>query len=137
MAGALMVRGQTWERVDKGMDGYEPVAIIDAQRRYRTFAEHWSRRRGWGDRTLQIVIMTTVDEVPLFKIDERLRLRHGTAKQATIRGLRDYAVRAGWVRGVIGMKWKVEAELTFTRARHPRLLAAMARARMLTLAAMV
>lgn len=116
IAGALMVRGQTWERIDRGQDTQEPAAVIDAQRRYRAFAAHWSmRRNGWGDRTLEIIIAAVIDERAWYLIDQDLSLRHGVAKLATIRGLRDYAVRAGWIKGRLGDKWRAEAGNTWRR----------------------
>jgi hypothetical protein len=128
IAGALMVRGQTWERVDKGQDCREPAAVIDAQHRYKNFAVHWSMRRGWGDRTLEILVRAVIDEQPLYLIDADLNLRHGKARKATIRGLRDYAVRAGWVKGRLAEQWKAEAGCTFTRW-PAELAAAVARAK--------
>src|ERR1700761_5652341 len=41
MAGALMLRPQNMERVDRGHDHSEPAAVIYSQRRYRAWADHW------------------------------------------------------------------------------------------------
>ncbi len=99
LTGALWLRPLMMERQDRGPGGNEPAAIVDAQRRYRVWADHWSRQRKRGDHTLRIVIAVVIDEWPLRIVEEDIiGLRHGAAKAALIGGLRDYAERAGWLK---------------------------------------
>lgn len=127
LTGALWVKPQSMEKQDKGHGGNEPAALVDAQVRYRHWAQHWSMLAKRGDKTLEIIIAAVIDERGFDVIEGDIGLRHGTAKKAVIRGLRDYAVRAGWVRGRLGEQWKAEAGMTF-KAWHPNLIAAVARA---------
>lgn len=114
MAGALMLRPRNMERTDRSHGGAEPTAVIDAQRRYRVWADHWTwKRKAHNDRTLEIVIAAVIDERSLASIDADIGRREGTASRATVRGLRDYAARAGWVRGKLAEKWRAEASNTF------------------------
>src|SRR5258708_6128379 len=66
MAGALMLRPHSLERLDRGRGDAEPAAVIDAQARYREWADYWSREfKLRRDRTLRVVIAAVVDEHPL------------------------------------------------------------------------
>ena len=112
IAGGLMFRPMRMERQDRGYAGFEPGFIVDAQTRYRAFAEHWSRRAKL-DPTLAIVIAATVDERPFAAIDLDLRLRHGKAASATVAGLRDYAARAQWVDARLARQWIEAAAAIF------------------------
>lgn len=128
ITGGLWIKPLSWERRDPGYGGREPLSLIEAQERYRGFVDHWSRRAKTGDRTLEIIVSAVVDERPFHIIEADLGLRHGTARTALIRGLRDYAARAGWVSHPIASQWKMDASLTF-KVLHPALSLAMARAR--------
>jgi hypothetical protein len=128
LTGVLWLRPLLMERLDKGHGGNEPAAIVDAQRRYRNWADHWSMLRKRGDRTMEIVIGAVIDERAFSTIENDIGLRHGIAKRATIRGLRDYAVRADWVKGQLAARWRAEAGCTF-RTWHPDLVTAVARAK--------
>lgn len=128
LTAGLWIRPLLMERQDKGPGGHEPVAIVDAQRRYRNWANHWSRLRKRGDYTMEIVIGSVIDERAFKTIEEDIGLRHGIAKKATIRGLRDYAVRAAWVKGKLAAQWLAEAGCTF-RSWSPELVSAIARAK--------
>lgn len=128
ISGAVMIKPLSMERQDPSYGGYEPGKVIDAQRRYRAWANHWSDLAKKGDRTLEIVIAAVIDERPFYLIEEDIGLRHGLARKATIRGLRDYAARAGWVKGAQAIRWKSEALNTF-RDRSSGLSLAVARAR--------
>lgn len=128
MAGGLLIKPLGMERVDRGQSGHEPAAIVDAQRRYRNWADHWSMKAKRGDPTLEIAIAAVIDERPFHVIEADIGLRHGTAKKTLIRALRDYAARAGWVKGRLADLWRAEAGSTF-KAWHPELIAAVARAK--------
>jgi hypothetical protein len=119
--GGLWLRAVTLERVDaSGGWGGSTQRDIDAQRRYTAFADHWSILAKRGDKTLAIVIEAAVHEHPLYVVEDNLGIRHGTARRALIRGLRDYAARAGWVDSATAAQWKAEASSTF-RTVHPGL----------------
>ncbi len=98
LTGALWLRPLLMERQDRGPSGNEPAAVLDAQRRYRAWAEHWSRLRVHGNHTLRIVIAVVIDEWAFKVVEYDIGLQHGKAKAALICGLRDYAVRAGWLK---------------------------------------
>jgi hypothetical protein len=118
IAGGLMIRPVRMERQDRGYCGFEPAFIIDAQTRYRAFAEHWSRRAKRNDPTLAIVIAASVDERPFTAIDQDFRLRHGKAAAATVAGLRDYAARARWVDARLAQEWIEAAASIFPLRRR-------------------
>jgi len=105
ISGGLMIRPRMMERRDRSYDGYEPGYLIDAQARYRAFADHWSRRAKLGDPMLEIVIAVVVDERPFSTIEHDVGIRHGKAADAAVAGLRDYAARAGWVDARLGHQW--------------------------------
>jgi hypothetical protein len=129
LAGHLLLRPGSLERVDRSHAGSaEAPAVVDAQRRYRAFANHWSKLAKRGDRTLEIMIAVVIDERPLSVIEADIGLRHGVAKKALVRGLRDYAVRAGWVKGKVAQQWMDDAGATFATV-HPALSLAIAAAR--------
>lgn len=129
VTGALWLRAIDLERRDPAHSvGYESAREIDAQRRYRNYADHWSMLAKRGDKTLQIVFAAVIDERPFHIIEADLNIRHGTARKALIRGLRDYAARAGWVDHGTAAQWKYEAGMTF-RTVHPSLSLAMAAGR--------
>lgn len=128
IAGALMIRPQTLERVDRSHRGFEPMAVTDAKARYKAWADHWSVLAKRGDRTLAVVIAVVVDERALSVIEADLGIRHGRARRALVRGLRDYAVRAGWIKGAVAEAWASAADESFSTL-HPDLALAIARAR--------
>ena len=129
ITGHLWLRAVTLERVDaSGGGGDSPPRIIDAQRRYKAFAGHWSMMAKRGDRTLRILIDAVVDERPLRIVEDDLGIRHGLAAKAVVRGLRDYAARAGWVDPTTRAQWLADAGNTF-HTLHPALSLAIAAAK--------
>lgn len=115
MAGALMLKPLSLERRDPSAHSTEPVAILDATARYKSWARAWSDRAKQSDPTLEIVVAAIVDERPFREIDYDLSLRNGRAADATVAGLRDYAARGGWGE----RNWRVEGSGVF-RLRKPR-----------------
>lgn len=111
------LRGQTFERVDRSHGDGLSVNLLDAINRYQDWARHWSRRAKRGDRTLEIVIAAVIDQRPFRTIDLDIGMRGGKAMTATIRGLRDYASRAGWCERRTAVKWKSDAAGTFRLLR--------------------
>jgi hypothetical protein len=128
MTGALMIRPLTMERLDRGRAGNEPVATVDSQRRYQAWADHWSMLAKRGDKTLAVVIAAVIDERAFRLIEDDFGLRHGLARKVVIRGLRDYAARAGWAEHGKAALWKAEAGNTF-RTRTSGYSIAVSRAR--------
>ena len=76
-----------------------------------------------GDKTLAILIDGVVDEWPLYVIEDRHGLRHGIARKAIVRGLRDYAARAGWVDATTRAQWLADAGTTFAPQQRTLALA--------------
>lgn len=128
ITGALWIKPQSLERRDPSYGSRESVKLIEAQRRYRTFVDYWSQRAKTGDLTLAILVAAVVDERPFHTIEDDFGIRHGKARHALIRGLRDYAARAGWVSKPIAALWMDEATQTFA-VLPPALSLATARAR--------
>lgn len=127
MTDGLRIKPPSMEKLDRGKNHTERGSAIDAQQRYRSWAQHWSMLAKRGDRTLEVVIAVVIDERCFRIVGYDLGIHHKTVKLACIRGLRDYAARAGWVEGKLAAQWKAEAGMTF-KAWHPELSAAIARA---------
>lgn len=122
ISGAVMFKPLNMERVDRSnADRPLPIATAKAIERYQAWANHWSGRKKRGDRTLEIVVAAIIDMRPFSVIEEDIGLRHGSARLATIRGLRDYAARAGWA-DHHERKWLADAELTFRARNQNRLV---------------
>ena len=81
-----------------------------------------------GDKTLAILIDAVVDEWPLYVIEDKHGCRHGIARKAVVRGLRDYAARAGWVDATTRAQWLADAGNTF-HTQHPALSLAITAAK--------
>lgn len=101
------------ERRDRGGDTNWPAATIDAVRRYKTWADHWSDRKKRGDKSLPVTIAAIIDERSLTSIEADEHIRNGSAGTIVARMLRDYAARAGWVTGHLAVQWRAEAETSF------------------------
>lgn len=127
---ALWIKPQSYERRDPSYGGVERVKEIDAQTRYKAFADHWSMMRKRGDKTLEILTRALIDEQPFRLIEDDLNIKHGVASKAVIRGLRDYAARAKWTDPATAALWKAEAGTTF-KTNHPQVTLAMAASRRL------
>lgn len=108
--GVTMIRPPTLERHDRshGYDG--PNWLIDAEARYKRFANFWSGLwKSESNPMLDILIAGVVDERSLRSIEDDHRLKHGRAAKIIAAGLRDYAARAGWVDAKTVILWKSEA----------------------------
>lgn len=119
IAGALRFKPLSLEKVDKSHSPNHHVGTIDAIARYQSWANYWSKRSKRGDKTLEVVWATVIDERPFSVIEDDLRMRHGRAALSVIIGLRDYAERAGWVDRRLADQWRAEA-LRRGPARRPR-----------------
>lgn len=116
IAGTLMFKPLNLEKIDKGHSGDWPAALALKVKRYQNWAAHWSMMAKRCDPTMQVVIAAVVDQRPLRDIAADLGFAHKKIRKAVVRGLRDYAARAGWVSGGCQAKWKASAALTFDRA---------------------
>lgn len=114
----LVMRGPTMERVDRSNGGDEPAPIVDAVARYQRWCAHWAKRLVAGDRTLRCVQAAVIEGRWCRDIDRQLGQRHGLAQRAVVWGLRDYAVRAGWITGSLAVQWRTEAEYGWQQARQ-------------------
>ena len=114
----LRIRSGSMEYVDgRGYDpGYGMARQADTVKRYKAWADFWSKRRNlYGDPMLEVVFAGVVDEVPLKQIAVTVGRRHGVVRNGFIAGLRDYAARAGWATKEEARIWKREADLVFSR----------------------
>jgi hypothetical protein len=118
ISGAMMFKPQTLEKIDKGRAPDWSIRTARMVERYQAFANHWSvRKKRDLDYTLQCVIELVVDKRPVRQIAEDLGFHHTKIERAVLAGLRDYAVRAGWVDGKLAGQWTAEAEATFADRR--------------------
>lgn len=124
LSGALMFRPMNLEKIDRGRHSNWSVKTIDAVERYQNWANHWSKRAGYGDPTLKIAVAAIIDQRPFYQIEEDIGIRHGLAAKVTARVLRDYAARAGWADPHTAARWKTEAGGVF-KVAHPGLRMAM------------
>ncbi len=69
---------------------------IERWQRYKEFANYWSRLRKHGDPLLSVFVSAVVDQQPLEHIAQDNGLTVKQAERMIIKGLRDYARRAGW-----------------------------------------
>lgn len=92
----LLIATQSYEKVGRSNSNFEPYAVLDAVKRYKVWANHWSARAKRGDKTLEIVIDAVCDQRPLREIDEQHRVRNGFSGIVVASALRDYIARAGW-----------------------------------------
>lgn len=125
LAGASMFKSQTLDRVDGGRAESDwHYAVVKMVQTYQKFAAHWSIRAKRGDPTLEIMIAAVIDERPVRTIAADLGFHHRRVENALIRGLRDYAARAGWLDHQLAARWKAEAGMTFNIV-HPGLAMAI------------
>jgi hypothetical protein len=117
-ASAVMIRSPSLEKRDAAYQSREPVRIVDAVARYKSWARHWSRRAPLGDRTLEIVVAAVIDERAFHVIEADIGIRHGMAARVTVAALRDYAARAGWTGRPTAEAWIRDAEAIFTLRRR-------------------
>lgn len=118
LTSSLWIRSQNYEKTDKTNNHFEPYAVVDAVKRYKSWADHWSARSKRGDKTLKIVIEAVVDERPLRQIERDNEIRSGQASIIIPTALRDYLARAGWADSKQAKDWIEAAESNFKlRAR--------------------
>lgn len=115
IAGGSMFKPISLERLDRGNAVDISADLAFKIRRYQAWAGFWSKRAKRGDPTLQIVYGAVVDEWPIRTIAEDIGHHHSKVKAAVVRGLRDYAVRAGWISGGLARQWSDLACKTFPR----------------------
>jgi hypothetical protein len=128
ISGAVGYKCPYSEKVDRAYVEHHSARVIDSVTRYKAWAGHWSTRRGWGDRTLEIIIAAVVDQRAFSIIEIDLGLRHGKAKAVTIAGTRDYAARARMVPPQLAQDWMNAAAKMF-HVTHPALRLAMLQAK--------
>jgi len=116
ISGGMMFKPMNYERTDPGKPSDWPEALALKVRRYQAWACHWSMMAKRFDPTLQIVIAAVIDQRPFRETASDLGFGHERIRNATVRGLRDYAARAGWAHGRDGDRWRLNAGMTFRRA---------------------
>jgi hypothetical protein len=115
LSGALMFKPLTFEKIGHSRPREWNEKLSEKVERYRNWADHWSVQAKRCDPTMQIVIAAVIDQRPFRDISADLGFAHKRIRSAVVRGLRDYAARAGWVSGGCQAKWKASAGLTFYR----------------------
>ncbi len=86
------------DRQQKVLDDREDSeAETTAWRNYRDFRNHWSERKKLhNDYTMAIFVAAVIDQQPFEFIAQEYGLSVEKTRRIVIRGLRDYAKRAGW-----------------------------------------
>jgi hypothetical protein len=128
-AGALMLRPPSLEKRDATYHGHDSAWVVDAVSRYKRWAQHWSARARAGDRTLDIVVATVIDERAFHVVEADVGIRHGIAARVVIAALRDYAARAGWTDRRTADAWIEAAAMAFAPARFANAQASVRRRR--------
>jgi len=131
IASRLMIRGASFERVDKSIDTGTPWPAITAEavKNFQSWSNYWSRRsKLYGDPLLEIVVSAVMDERPIRQIATDLGFHHRKIERAVIYGLRDYAARNGMAAKGLARNWMDAAQSIFVPA-DPLLLDAIRRAR--------
>ena len=116
IAARLMVKGQTFERVDSSprVDAPWPAIVARSIGHYQAFANHWSRRaRAYGDPMLEIIVACVVFQRPVWDVADDVGYARRRVELALIAGLRDFAARAGLVTGALATEWIKFAEAVF------------------------
>jgi hypothetical protein len=129
MAGAGMIRPVSLEIKSAGMRRDWSKSIEDSVENYRHWADFWSKRRTYGDRTSEIVVRAVVHGHAFGLIERDSGIQHGRGAVIAVRGLRDYAARAGWVSSGVARAWMEEAASSFKGTALGELGLSVARAK--------
>jgi hypothetical protein len=129
LSGAGMIKPVSLELKSAGKKGDWSKLTSDAVENYRHWADFWSGRRTYGDRTSEIVIRSVVHMHSFRTIALDVGKDRETCTRIAVRGLRDYAARAGWVPRSLATKWMDEALKSFNGRPAGELRLAIARAR--------
>jgi hypothetical protein len=99
LAGGLFMRPQSMERVDGGRGQQDwPAGLAQAVNRYQDWANYWSAQRQQKlDHTLEITIAAVIDQRQIKTIAMDMGFHARRVTDAVKGGLRDYAIRAGWL----------------------------------------
>lgn len=116
LSGALMFKPLSMEKIGHSRPPEWNDKLSAKVERYRRWADHWSIMAKLCDPTMQVVIASVIDQRPFRDIGADLGFHHKRIRAATVRGLRDYAARAGWVTQGMAVRWQRSAGLTFNRA---------------------
>lgn len=115
ISGGLMFKPLLLERIDRARAPDLSPQVAMKVKRYQAWACHWSMLAKQCDPTLEIVISAVIDQRGLREIAADLGFGHERIRNAVVRGLRDYAARAGWVGPREAAMWKVKAAHSFRR----------------------
>lgn len=118
IAGDVMWKVPSLEKRDRGHSYFEPVRVIDAVKRYKSWSKFWSERKPLGDYTLAIVWAAVIDHRSFHKLDIDYSVRHGKTANIAACALRDYLARAGWADPRQARAWMDAAESNF-KLRKP------------------
>jgi hypothetical protein len=131
LSGAMMIKPVSLELKSAGKKAEWSSRTSDAVEAYRLWADFWSKRRTFGDRTMEIVTRSVLNGHAFRVIEQDIGIRNGMGPKIAVRGLRDYAARAGWVTRRIGDGWMDEALTSFNGQPLEALALAIARAQAL------
>lgn len=129
LAGAGMIRSPGLELKSPGQRPEWSQHTSDAVENYRSWANFWSARRTYGDRTAEIVVRAVVHGHAFGVIERDVGIKTGRGSKIAVLGLRDYAARSGWVTRDVGERWMQEALTSFKGAPLGELGLAVARAK--------
>jgi hypothetical protein len=113
VAGAGMIKSASLELRSPGRQADWSKMTAGSVENYRKWADFWSGRRTFGDRTADIVVRAIVHEHSFRSLEAEYGIKHGRGAVIAQRGLRDYAARSGWVTRRTADDWMAEALKSF------------------------
>jgi hypothetical protein len=131
LSGAMMIKPVSLELKSAGQKAEWSSKTSDAVEGYIAWANFWSGRKTYGDRTMEIVTRSVVAGHSFRVIEQDIGIRNGQGPKIAVRGLRDYAARAGWVTRRTATQWMEEALTSFNGTPLDPLALAIARAQAL------
>lgn len=113
LAGAGMIKPMSIELKSAGKKRDWSRMTSDAVQNYIAWANFWSARRTYGDRTAEIVVRVVIHGQSFREIAQDVGKDRETCPRIAVRGLRDYAARSGWVARRVAQQWMREALTSF------------------------
>ncbi|MET4238573.1 hypothetical protein ABIB07_001791 [Bradyrhizobium sp. RT10b] len=131
ISGAGFIKPVSLELKSAGKKGEWSRMTEDSVENYRAWADFWSARKTYGDHTSEIVVRAVIHGHSFRTIAHDVSKDRETCTKIAVRGLRDYAARAGWVPRQLAVKWMGDALKSFRGRPVGELGLAVARARRL------
>src|SRR5258707_335335 len=126
-----MIKPVSLELKSAGKKGDWSRMTEDSVQNYVAWANFWAARKTYGDHTSEIVVRAVVHQHSFRTIAQDVSKDRETCARIAVRGLRDYAARAGWVSHRIAHQWMEDALKSFRGRPVGELRLAIARAKRL------